>query len=616
MAWTLDPAGSGTWIVYVNGAQVMTASNPYPRSVSRSSNFLGKRSWNVDTLNGGIKDFRMYSRVLSASEVATLFTSTQTIFTSSCSACPAGQYSSLGSASCSICPAGQYSSAAGSASCSACPAGSFSSSPGSLFCDSCLPGYSSSAGSASCKQCLTGTYAYSQIIANGDFELNPVTSWESQIPSNWQSRSGCLFVVASYSNAWGGGVPAPSGSFYVAVQGTSTCGRGNLQQTVAVSSALVGSTLTIQFYLSKRSDGVSSAASSVTVSINSVVLRTITLTSSFTFYSVSAPVTSTTLLVQFDDVSTATTDFGFLIDAVTLVISSASNYLSSKYSQAPSNGLQLYYRFDSVSGRSVGNFASGSVVYDASLENGATVNNNQLVLSNTSSQYMKINSFTTGTTGLTFATWWRSDNSGSWSRIMDFGNGPSSDNIVITQYSADKTIVAQLNVNSQETFSTSFSFDTKNAWNHVAWILDPSGSGISTIYINGYQASQTSPASYPRSILRSSNLIGKNNWANQSYMNGGIKDFRMYNRVLSAAEVATLFTSTQTIFSGASQCLSCSGGQYSSTNGSSVCNICSVGKYAIFAGSKKCSSCDSLYSGLACFDSGLLKNRSICNSIR
>eukprot|EP01035_Chromulina_nebulosa_P036133 gene36133-48646_t len=57
-----------------------------------------------------------------------------------------------------------------------------------------------------------------QIIANGDFELNPVTSWESQIPSNWQSRSGCFFVVASYCNAWGGGVPAPSGSFYVAVQ--------------------------------------------------------------------------------------------------------------------------------------------------------------------------------------------------------------------------------------------------------------------------------------------------------------------------------------------------------------------------------------------------------------
>jgi hypothetical protein len=41
--------------------------------------------------------------------------------------------------------------------------------------------------------------------------------------------------------------------------------------------------------------------------------------------------------------------------------------LSSSYSQAPSNGLQLQYRFDSASGSSVGNRANGSVVYDRTM---------------------------------------------------------------------------------------------------------------------------------------------------------------------------------------------------------------------------------------------------------
>ena len=78
----------------------------------------------------------------------------------------------------------------------------------------------------------------------------------------------------------------------------------------------------------------------------------------------------------------------------------------------------------------MGNIASGSVVYDATLMNGATVSNNQLVLSAASSQFMSIDSFTTGTTGLTFASWWKSDRSGQYARIFDFGNGPYADNIL------------------------------------------------------------------------------------------------------------------------------------------------------------------------------------------
>eukprot|EP01036_Dinobryon_divergens_P033864 gene33864-43752_t len=178
---------------------------------------------------------------------------------------------------------------------------------------------------------------------NSDFELNPVTSSQKMIPSNWQSSSGCIYVVPSKSQDWGGGVSAPSGSYYLAIRSayvsTYNCGRGNLQQTVEISPSLIGSTLMIQFYVSKRSDefGTSSAAAtSVSVSINGVVLQTVSLTSSFTQYSISAPVTSATMLIQFEDASQAFDDLSFLLDAITLSLKGYVSVGCFAYGDSPS----------------------------------------------------------------------------------------------------------------------------------------------------------------------------------------------------------------------------------------------------------------------------------------
>eukprot|EP01035_Chromulina_nebulosa_P069559 gene69559-biopygen40784 len=66
--------------------------------------------------------------------------------------------------------------------------------------------------------------------------------------------------------------------------------------------------------------------------------------------------------------------------------------------------------------------ASGSVVYDATLHDGAVVSNNQLWLNNTGGQYMMIDPFVTGYGGLTFATWFRSDVNYDMVRLFDFGS--------------------------------------------------------------------------------------------------------------------------------------------------------------------------------------------------
>eukprot|EP01036_Dinobryon_divergens_P061920 gene61920-biopygen33193 len=164
---------------------------------------------------------------------------------------------------------------------------------------------------------------------------------------------------------------------------------------------------------------------------------------------------------------------------------------AGSYSPPMIAGMQLYYRFDFVSGSRVGNIASGSVVYDATLQNGAIIaNKSQLVLSAAGSQYMQIDSFTMASTGLTFATWWRSDNSGTWARLFDFGNGPAADNILIGSPDGSLYLVVYLESSvsdSTGSMQVPFNFNSGSAWNHVAWTLDPAGSGTWIVYINGVQ---------------------------------------------------------------------------------------------------------------------------------
>jgi hypothetical protein len=181
--------------------------------------------------------------------------------------------------------------------------------------------------------------------------------------------------------------------------------------------------------------------------------------------------------------------------------------------------------------------------------NGAVVSNNQLLLSAASSQYMSIDPFTTGTAGLTFATWYKSDNSGIFSMISDFGNGQDAENILLYKNENVDSFRLSVRIPGQPTQyvfpDAAYKFNTGNVWKHVAWTLNPAGSGTWKFYIDGAQVASEA-RQYPRSILRSKNYLGKSNWVDDAYLNGAIKDFRLYSRVLSAAEVNTLFTSTNT----------------------------------------------------------------------
>lgn len=210
--------------------------------------------------------------------------------------------------------------------------------------------------------------------------------------------------------------------------------------------------------------------------------------------------------------------------------------------------LFLYYTFkpDTINGTNINN--NGKLVLDAKIVNGATINTTDRVgrtasmqFVAVSSQYIQINPFTTtGNNGITFLFWCKFNNSDSYSRIFDFGNGEHEQNILIgilngqlyaavvndgKNRSSDRIIYSE-NIND-------------NIWRHIALIISPT-TGSFTIYVNAIFNQTINNSIYPDNTIRNYNYLGKSNW-NDPYLNGAIDDFRMYNRVLSVTEILTIY---------------------------------------------------------------------------
>jgi hypothetical protein len=77
-----------------------------------------------------------------------------------------------------------------------------------------------------------------------------------------------------------------------------------------------------------------------------------------------------------------------------------------------------------------------------------------------------------------------------------------------------------------------------NAWTHVALVSEGNGGAFKAIYLNGVLANSSTTCLGPTSALGGANIgaFPVNGW----YHNGMIDDFRIYSRVLSAADIGLL----------------------------------------------------------------------------
>jgi hypothetical protein len=194
----------------------------------------------------------------------------------------------------------------------------------------------------------------------------------------------------------------------------------------------------------------------------------------------------------------------------------------------------------------IANYASGVPVMDATLVNGATrqsVGYNRdgggaLLLNSASSQYMSINTFTTGPNGISIAVWFKSNNNPLWARVFDIGNGPNTNNLLLAPSFAAVRYIYQ----SGEYDVTLPAICNTNVWCFIVFTAtystSPTGSTWN-LYNNGTFYS-TAQNPYPASGSRSSNFLGKSNWADP-YYKGLIGEFRLYDTVLTPAEIQALY---------------------------------------------------------------------------
>ncbi len=234
------------------------------------------------------------------------------------------------------------------------------------------------------------------------------------------------------------------------------------------------------------------------------------------------------------------------------------------YTNIVSNSnLIMYYPFESSdkNGTTLANNAN-TLSYDATLYNGATVSSgdykvgpslSSLLLTAASSQYVQTPNFTPTTNGLSFSFWYRSNGSGSWGRVFDFGSGENNSNILCSP-NGDNLNKLGFRCNYGATATNFYLTDINyndNVWRHVAWTLTYASAGsdksVWNIYINGvYKATNTHYYPDP-AITRTLCYLGKSNWAD-GYYNGYIDDFRIYNRVLSANDVLNLYSNNNQTF--------------------------------------------------------------------
>ena len=211
-------------------------------------------------------------------------------------------------------------------------------------------------------------------------------------------------------------------------------------------------------------------------------------------------------------------------------------------------GLLKYYKFNTGdidgSGR-LTNYAGGTSVKDATAYNSPTfsttiskVGGSSLYL-NGSNQYINIDAWTTTQTGITIKCWFYFISSG-WTRLIDFGNGAGSSNILFSPQNGQSVFGP-----SGTTQPGSYGNWGDSSWHFIAWSMScdntTNNTGTWNFYIDNALINNRTNAAYPTPTSRSNNFIGFSNWSSDGYSNCYLNEFRFYTRVLDSTEMTTLY---------------------------------------------------------------------------
>lgn len=130
----------------------------------------------------------------------------------------------------------------------------------------------------------------------------------------------------------------------------------------------------------------------------------------------------------------------------------------------------------------------------------------------------------------TIVAWVKLNSITTWARIIDFGNGEDSNNVLF----AFQGSTGYLNLRTENTEVTTTWAPSTGVWYHFAASVKANGSGA--IFVNG-ELMANQGMTIPPSVTRNNCYIGKSEWAADSPLDGLIGELRIYRGALTDAKV-------------------------------------------------------------------------------
>ena len=205
---------------------------------------------------------------------------------------------------------------------------------------------------------------------------------------------------------------------------------------------------------------------------------------------------------------------------------------------APEN-LVAYYPLDGDAG-DASSFGHDGTIYEAIPTTDRNGNADQAFYFDGVNDYIDMGDWENGG-AMSFTFWARWDAFNNYSRIVDLGNGSSSNNIIVANYQTGNNIFFSTYNNSSEIkyFTQAL---TLGQWDYFAATIDDQGE--MKVYRNGAFIGNKTGAYVPNILTRTAQYIGRSNFTQDGYFKGAIDELKIYNKALSAEEILLDFEGT------------------------------------------------------------------------
>jgi len=129
---------------------------------------------------------------------------------------------------------------------------------------------------------------------------------------------------------------------------------------------------------------------------------------------------------------------------------------------------------------------------------------------------------------------------GAWQRIFDFGSSTGVYMFLTPRQGTTGAMRFALRTAAVNEQLVDVPATLPSGWHHVAIAIDSKTMRL-TLYLDGIQIGAAATTLLPKDMGNTTqNWLGRSQWAADAYFTGGLDELRIYNRVLSAAEVRYL----------------------------------------------------------------------------